>query len=303
MHKKRKQSIDSLKRMMDYEGRFSILVLGDNGVGKTHWINQNIKELREGNQKDNKVSVDSALVEDSQDYWLGIFTNANNKFLIIEEVEKLSQKSQEVLFNILSTENGKYGLEKKDLVVRIIFTSCFPIKKLRDDKRFLNAKFYDRISQFVVTFPSFKETQRDILSYFEETWKKFFSLQHDYHDKYPKGEEFKKWLEEIAENMHGNFRDLDKIVINWNLHQVSSNNMTEDEIFERVKKDFKEVLKYPSQRNYSENTFVFDEDLKYGEIMDNFRLALKEWSLNVNFGVKREAARKLGISHRTMDRW
>jgi len=288
---------------MEYPGKFSILVLGDNGVGKTHWVTQNIENLRGGDAKNNSIIVDSGLAEDSKEYWTDVFEKANQKYLLIEEVEKLSQKSQEIIFNIISTHNGKFGLEEKNLDIRIIFTSCFPIEKLRQDRRFLSTKFYDRISQFVVMLPNFKHTQTEIYYDFEETWKKFFPKQHEYHNKYPKSDEFKKWLNLVAENMYGNFRDLDKIVINWNFHQLSSEGIEESKIFELVKKDFELILKYPAQRVYDDNSFVFIEDVQYDEMMKNFKRALKKWSLGVNFDDKFKAANMLGVHHRSMERW
>ncbi|MGQ1783851.1 ATP-binding protein [Saccharicrinis sp. GN24d3] len=303
MHEIRKKAIHTLKQMMEYPGRFSILVLGDSGVGKTHWISQNVKSITGNESKDNSIFIDSGLTEDSIEYWEDVFNKANNKFLIIEEVEKLSQKSQEIIFNIISTHNGKFGLKEKNLEIRIIFTSCLPIEKLRQDRRILNSKFYDRVSQFVVTFPNFNETQRDIYSDFEETWKKFFNEQHEYHNRFPQSEEFKDWLDLVAGNMYGNFRDLDKIVINWNFHQISAEQLEESKIFELVKKDFEAILKYPAQRIYDDNSFVFIEDIKYDEMLKNFRRALRNWSLNVNFNNKQKAAEMLGISHRSMERW
>lgn len=302
MNKKRQTAINSLKQMMEYPGRFSILVLGDSGVGKTHWISQNIKEIKDTDKK-NLITVNAGLTEDSNDYWEKVFKEANCKFLLIEEVEKLSEKSQETIFNIMSTDNGNYGLKEKDLEVRIIFTSCIPIKKLRQDRRLLSSKFYDRISQFVVTFPNFNETQRTVYSDFEETWKKFFNEEHDFHNRYPHSKEFKDWLDRIAGNMHGNFRDLDKIVINWNFHQIYNESFDEKKIFELVKKDFDAILKYPAQRMYDTNTFVFDEDSKYDDIIKNFKNSLRNWSLSINYNDKRKAAEMLGVSYRTMERW
>ncbi|MGM0582802.1 MAG: hypothetical protein ACQETL_19155 [Bacteroidota bacterium] len=303
MHEKRKKAIDSLKRMMQYPGRFSVLVLGDNGVGKTHWISENIRKIKRGSIQENSFFIDAGLAEDSKEFWTDIFTKANHRYLVIEEVEKLSSKSQEIIFNILSTYNGKYGLEEKNLEINIIFTSCFPIAKLRQDRRFLSAKFFDRISQFVVTFPNFIETQREIYQDFKETWEKFFDESHKYHDRYPKSDAFKEWLHLLPKNMHGNFRDLDKIVINWNFHQVSTEEITEAEILELVKKDFNDILKYPAQRVYDDNSFVFIEDVKYDEMMTNFRKALRNWSLGVNYNNIHNAADMLGVSHRTMERW
>jgi DNA-binding NtrC family response regulator len=297
-HEKRKTSIEKLQKMMNYQGRFPILVIGDAGTGKTHWINELATEAVEFK---NINYIYSGLTEDSVDYWTNQLEKCNQSFLIIEEVEKLSSKSQDILFDALSTTNGLYGFEKKELIIRIIFTTTFPIKKIRDDRRYLSAKFFDRISQFVVEFPNFDMTQAKIFDDFTATWDKIFENDESYKLQCPKSKNTKQWLETEAYRMHGNFRDLDKIVINWNLYQMEGKQ--EVEILEIIKSEFKHLLNNPSQKIYDDNTFVFIEDANYGDILNDFRMKLKKWALAMHNNDKIKASKMLGVSHRTMERW
>lgn len=301
-HEKRKKELEKLKMMMNYPGRFPILLMGDTGVGKSHWVkklNKTVKEFC------NQIKfVNSGLTISSKEYWEKTLNKANKSFLVIEDVEKLDKISQELLFEALSTENGMYGFKEKNIETRIIFTSTFPIDKLRDDRRYLMTKFFDRISQFVVVLPNFNDTQTSIYEDFKATWEKFFKST-EYKDFYPKSEEFKAWLNAEAYRLHGNFRDLDKIIINWNLHQLSYDEPEEKEldILDKIKKDFKELLHNPSQKIYEDNTFVFIEDTNYGDLLNDFKAKLKEWALAYNNNDKHKAAIMLGVSHRTMERW
>lgn len=296
--KERENAKEKLLSMMNHPGRFPILVLGDTGTGKSHWI----EKLSEDEvEYKNKITFKNCgLLEDTQKYWEDLLEKNHNHFLVLEDVEKLPSKSQDILFNALSTKNGKYGCEEKKYELRIIFTSTFPIKKIRDDRRYLSAKFFDRISQFVVVFPNFDLTQRSIYDDFKATWDKILS-DTKFKEKCPETPDFKAWLNTIAYKMHGNFRDLDKIVINWNLHQI--NEISDEEILKLLKNDFDILLHNPSQKIYDDNTFVFDEDSNYGDMLNDFRKKIKNWALAINENKKIEAAKQLGISHRTMDRW
>jgi DNA-binding NtrC family response regulator len=308
-HPKRKNAIDKLEKMMNYPGRFPILVVGDTGTGKTHWVKHLCNEAIEFSGK--LIIEYGGLAEETYEYWDGLVKKADKHFLLIKEVEKLSIKSQELLFKALSTENGLYGFEEKNLTIRIMFTTCFPIEKIRDDRRYLTSKFFDRISQFVVEFPNFDQTQTNISEDFKDTWEKMFGQEgNPYKEKCPKGNHFKKWLETEAYRMCGNFRDLDKIAINWSLHQIAlngndhkKNGDNEEAILLKVKADFKKFLHNPNQKIYDDNTFVFEESLDYGETMDSFRMKLKSWALALNNNDKIKAANMLGISYRTMERW
>jgi DNA-binding NtrC family response regulator len=298
-HPKREEAIIKLNKMMNYPGRFPLLVIGDPGTGKTHWIKEAINEATEFKSK--SFFVYGGLCDEQTLFWKDIFNKADNSYLIIEEIEKITGRSQDVLFDALSTTNGKYGFGEKDKTIRLIFTSTFPISKLRDDRRYLSAKFFDRISQFVVEFPGFDSTQTFVYQDFKATWDKMFEKNDTYKGKCPKSDDLIAWLEGEAHKMHGNFRDLDKIVINWNLYQQEGK--TDSEILQIVKNEFRVLLHNPSQKVYEDNTFVFDEDSNYGDMLNDFRAKLKKWAMAANNNNLLSAAKMLKISHRTLERW
>lgn len=295
-HPKRKTAIEKLKSAMRYPGMHSILVLGDSGTGKTHWIEKIAEDKDHEYFQQGIYSIYGGLTEDTSMYWESVIEEAHGKVLLIEEVEKLANKSQDLLFNALSTTTGYYGFKEKKCRFVLIFTSTFPIKKLRDDRRFLTAKFFDRISQFVIEFPNFDTTQTTIFEDFRATWDKMKFNEHC-----PESEELKIWLRSEAYRIYGNFRDLDKITVNWNMYQLQ--NKPESEILELIKQDFKNLLHNPAQKVYEENTFIFDEDSDYGQMLQNFRTKLKKWALAVNENNMRQTAKMLRVSHRTMERW
>ncbi|MFZ4454657.1 MAG: ATP-binding protein [Bacteroidales bacterium] len=305
----RDEAIDKLTKTFNYPGRFPVLVIGDTGTGKTYSIQNAISVATK--VKGAYETVNAGLSEETVDFWDNILKKSDNKFLIIDDVEKLSKKSQEILFDRMSTENGLYGFGEKNLTIRIVFVSTFPISKIRDDRRYLTARFFDRISQFVVEFPNFEKTQTNIYDDFISTWDKMFKNNVRYKEEYPDFPEFKKWLEGIAYKMYGNFRDLDKIVINWNLHQISFNYDGKDEnkdeinnkILDIIKTDFEKYLHNPSQRIAEDNTFVLDEDSDYGTLINDFRHKVKEWSMAINDNNIKKAAKMLKMNPRTMEGW
>jgi transcriptional regulator with AAA-type ATPase domain len=297
-HIDRFNAIHRLKSGMLFHGMNSILVIGDTGTGKTHWINKIAEYCKNDNPylSSGIINKYSSLCEESEDFWEKLFEKADKKVLLIEEVDKLTKKNQEILFDALSTSNGTYGIKEKKFRFILIFTTILPINKLRDDRNILTAKFFDRISQIVVRFPNFDQTQTKILVDFKATWDKM-----NYDDKCPDNGDLINWLEGEAYRMHGNFRDLDKIVVNWKLYRTM--NIKDDEILGKISKDFDELLHNPAQKAYEDNIFVFDPDSKYDIIIQDFRAKLKAWSMAFNNGSIRAAAKMLNISHRTMERW
>lgn len=304
----RNEAYNKLMRMMNYPGRFPILVIGETGTGKMH----SIKEICSNVFKttDQLLILNAGLSEESSEYWEGVLKESDNKHLAIKDVEKLSNINQELLFEAMSTTNGQYGFKEKKYKVRILFTTTFSIKKIRDDRRYLNARFFDRISQFVVEFPNFNKTKKSISEDFKLTWEKLFFIEGEFIANCPKLEEFHKWLNTQAYRMHGNFRDLDKIAINWNFYQINLpnekdpySNESEEYIFKCIKDEFDIYLHNPSQSIAEDNIFMFDEDSNYEMIINDFRAKLKKWAMALNNNDPHVTAHMLGVSHRTLERW
>jgi transcriptional regulator with PAS, ATPase and Fis domain len=72
---------------------------------------------------------------------------------------------------------------------------------------------------------------------------------------------------------------------------------------DKIRNDFKKYLHNPSQKIYEDNTFVFDEDSNYGDMLNDFRKKIKHWALALNNNNKHKTASMLNISHRTMENW
>jgi len=288
---RRKSIILKLKSFMSNPGYFPILLLGERGTGKSFWIKNLISN------KQHIVFLNAFLSEETEAFWINQYKKADNGFLVINEVERLSPKSQELLFQSMITENGKYGFSEKVYNIRLIFTSVFNISSLNKTEEYLSHKFFDRISQLVVKFKSFQEFSANIENDFIETWEKFNFAEKK---AIPKGSII-KWLKENADRkLSGNFRDLDKLCINW--HNYRLMNYKEDEIFKIIIDDFLQYLKYPEHKTELHNEFIFSKEYKHDEIMKLFKQKYKIWAKR-EFGTLKEAGDFLGISHRTMERW
>ena len=217
---------------------------------------------------------------------------------MIDEVEELSKQTQAILFEFLSTSNGKYGWKEKKHQCRIVFVSSFEIKTLRDNEEYLLHKFFDRISQLVVAFPSYAEKNISIWEDFVTTWKKMDFPQ----DKLPK-DELEGWLQEHSHKFHGNFRDLDKLAINWCNYQLCG--LKEKDILGRVSKDFFSLYHFPEHKSENKNAFYIKENMDfYNEIQPMFLKFIKSFAKS-KYGKLSKApdGKPLGVPYRTMERW
>lgn len=290
----RKTEIIRLQSYLVNPGRFSILVLGERGTGKTHWVEQLQIENKKDKHLKQIVSIPCGVSKSDLSYWENILKVTDGKLVLFEEVDKLSKVSQDILFEWLSTKDGKYGFGKKTIECRVAFTSSKHISVLRDNEEFLLHKFYDRISQFVVELPAFQRTQRNIVDDLKATW-----LKMEFTGKVP-GDELNTWLIANTEKLHGNFRDLDKIVINWNNWRLLKKN--ENEILSLVTNEFNLYYHNPVPSIGLHDTFVFKREKAYDQLLDDFRSNLKDWA-KIEYGDLKQAAKGLKVSKRTMERW
>lgn len=305
---KRKEAILSLESYLQNPGRFSILILGNRGTGKTHWLRHLIEENNKAKREeltradDKQVmkeayhKIDAMLMPASPEAWEAEMKEAEViGLLLIKDIEKMSKENQALLFNALYTTDGKFGLIEKKYTFRIAFTSTQSISMLRDTEKYLMHYFFDRIAQLVVKFPDFTESSNKIEDDFKSTWEKF-----KFETAYPN--ELIPWLKEHAHTLHGNFRDLDKLCIIWNNYQLLDANMAPEEILERVKDDFKTFYRFPEKKDENVCEIVFSKDKKWDTCLDDFRSQYKQWA-KAQFGSLKKAGAELGISARTMEKW
>jgi len=292
-HAKRKAAIQKLNNYLENPGRFSILILGKTGTGKTFWLEQFAE--KKGIEV---IMVKGRLTEETKDYWAHILKKAHQKVLLIKDVEYLSKKSQELLFEGLSTKDGKFGLAEKEYEVRIVFSSSKPIANLRDSRQYLSNHFFDRIAQLVVEFPSFDSCSAKIVEDFKVSWKKFGFKKAPY----PKVLE--DFLKEKGHSLNGNFRDLDKLCISWDQSYrdvLAEKEVDDKHLAQEVIAGFKKYNHFPESKETGIYEFSI-EDKSADELIKNFKAKLKYWAVE-KYGTLQKAGEALGMSYRTLERW
>jgi DNA-binding NtrC family response regulator len=297
----RRAAIEKLKHYLTDPGRFSVLVLGARGTGKNHWINKLQQHCAKKAKWMKKViEKNAALVNDKDErFWIDLFEKAQDSLLVINDVEKLNDQTQELLFEAFSTgEGGKYGFEEKKYEIRIAFTSTVDVKTLGENKQYLIDKFFDRISQLVVKFPSFKEDRGSVWADFKSVW-----AAMDFPQKEQPGYDMKSWIEEHASRFNGNFRDLQKLTISYRNMQINHTN--EKTIIPSVAQDFFQFTHFPEHDTSNPNAFYITPEMDYyEEMLPKFRSFVKKYAL-LHYGnlKKAEDGKPFGVPFRTMDRW
>lgn len=325
-----KETEAETKRLMGYftnPGRFSVLVVGPPGIGKSHIIQEAITKLEKPSSDEAEpASDDSKLPVVYQrasrlntladiDQWVKIFEGLEEeKYLVIDHVEDLDLRAQDLLFEMISTDKeGRFGKDgDKKFKVRVIFTSSKTVKELKGDdrnERILSVRLMTRIAQLVLEM---KPISSDVGS---ATWKRFkvvwsYMWKEDdkgNYPKLPKGNQLERWVTENNHRFNGNYRDLEKLAINWHHWAVIERKELEDgdyekEIFKLVTEDF-ERFSSPEVSENRNNVFIMKEGEPAKEMINGFKFQMKEWALGQSQNSTTLAAKFLRVSKRTMERW
>lgn len=292
----RRESVELLHWYLQNPGRFSILILGGVGVGKAHWVNVIQAEIKD------KVPIAKGVVTISlgsalatKAYWEKVFSEAHGKILLIKELEKV-KSHQHLLFEALSTFDGKYGFQEKEVETRVVFTSTYDISALRNTEDLISHRLFDRIAQLVVRFPAHHKGFRGIWDDFRATWEKM-SFETD--NELP-GVPLQNWLEGGTQQLNGSFRDLDKIAILW--HQFRLMKVDEEEILAQVLAQFQPYSSFPEPHTDLGDAFYFQKGKTKKTLEEEFRTQFKKWAITT-YGNIRKAAGPLEMSPRTMEKW
>lgn len=288
----RMEAFQKLKVFLKNPGRFCLIVLGSRGSGKHFAIECAFKEIQTNNNKDfcleglefiepNEIPTD----EKKMDEFLGKYIN---KTLVIEDVEDLNSEQEKLLFKALSTTDGTYGIRNK-FKIRIVLTSSKDSDSLREDGKYLTGLFWDRISQLLVEFPSYKQESKNIIKDFHSTWKKMkFENTEEYKtlSGLPKNVSLESFLENNAEKFEGGFRDLDKIAcmyFNYRIYHYDEKKKIDENIekkvVESVKSDFFSKSQMQSSSGNDESIFRFDLGLSHQELLAKYKIQLRRWAV------------------------
>lgn len=332
--------IDALKKLyhfMSNPGRFSVLVIGERGTGKSRWIKQISEALKEEKILYTNKFIEASCASFNNDnaeadifgYEPNAFTGANIKghngllmqadkgVLFLDEVHHLDDRVKSKLLTALQTvgsgkEKGKFsfrrmmGDEIKYVEVRPIFGSNRTISELKNDT--LLPDFYDRIAQLVIKLPSISETRDTIKTDFLLVWEgmQFHKSKGYERIEQPKLEAFFKWLSQLP--LDGNFRDLQTISILWMTYwktifnPTSSKKINENEIFDLVKSDFEKYnlttkIEMPSNFDISQPFNSYNKTL-----MKNYAIAVT--ALPDYEKIKQgDLVFNTGKTKKTIDRW
>lgn len=309
---------------------FSILLLGERGIGKS----QKIKEVKEqlGTDAEGKIiEVNCATFTDDNlaesrlfGYEKGAFTGAvkktdgliqeaENGILFLDEVHTLSPVIQEKLMKAFQTdENNKMSFrrvgnnkgEEKVENVKLIFATNRSIDELRQA---LLPDFYDRIVQYVIEIPPLRETREDITEDWEKVWE-YLKFEKD--SQVPKSSKLIAWLKGLP--LYGNYRDLQKIAMYYyafnKLGKEDSKKICDNlgvacDALSYTKKQFE---LYHSPNNVAaDNIISVKLDLENPRAKDlqiEFNYQLYAWAKKM-YGKEKTIAEKLGVEVRTLNNW
>lgn len=277
-----------LENYLRNPGRFSVLLLGERGVGKTKWVQETCREklvIANCASFSDDTMAESELFgykkgafTDAKEDKNGLFDEADNGALFFDEVHNLSPRVQEKIMTALQTESkepnkGKFRIRKVGetkshyVTVRPIFASNLPLKQLREK---LMPDLYDRISQLVIEIPSIQDSKIQILKAFHDVWT---GMQFVEHPELPNLPEFEKWIKKI--HLEGNYRTLQNMAINW--HQGRLMKLSEDEVFAFVKKQIEQFHKADGATKVK-TKFNFQKGRLKTEMEKEYRKAMYDWA-------------------------
>lgn len=305
---------EQLNYFLSNPGRFSILIIGERGVGKTKLI----QELSEGKEKvtvANCASFSDDTMAESELFGhrkgaftganeakKGLFEEANGGVLFLDEVHNLSKRVQEKLMTALQTESsgenrGKFSIRRlgetitHPVAARPVFASNLTIDEL---KKKLLPDLYDRISQLVLEIPSIHQSKLNLKEEFSKVWK---GMAFEKENKIPELKSFYTWLNKIK--LEGNYRTLQSIAINWHQGRLMKLE-SEENVFEFVKT---QIQKFHSSTSLENKTFKYNfrKGVKKTEMEKEYRKALYVWAKENYLGLTdKEIAKELVISRLDM---
>ena len=335
--KSKRRELVNIKIEKFLNSGFSILLLGPRGTGKSSTIRNIAESLK---NKDSKllagklVEANCASFTNSQiaeaelfGYVKGAFTGAIkdkdglikeaiNGILFLDEFHYLDQSIQAKLMKAFQTDKKNnfkirpVGSSDEITVenVKLVFATNRTIGELHE---ILLPDFYDRIVQYVVEIPSVRETLEDL----ENDWKEIFKrLYPKKNVDAPTDSLIMNWLKSLAlkGNLKGNFRDLENIAKDYKIFgEFGPNEQKEicremdipvpSTSFEYAKKCFELYHSNPAVGNTIE-TKIPEGKTDAKSIENVFHQELRKWA-EEKYGSRKAAARKLGVSEKTLDNW
>ncbi len=284
---------------------FSILLIGERGVGKSRiaesatkvfvdkraFISANCASFDEDSKAESELfGYEKGAFTGAINTKKGLIEEANGGILFLDEIHHLSKLVQAKLMKALQTDaNNKMAIRRlgsnseTKVECRLIFATNKNIEEL---KTFLLPDFYDRIVQHVILIPSLRETSEDRKKDWEMVWK-----QLKLEGEAPIELELVNWLKTLP--LYGNFRDLEKIAIYYNVYnqfdEETKDMIQEATPFQYAKNEFKLYHSPVVQLEKEKYNFELSQNTK--EMIAGYLFELQDWA------VKKFGGRKKAIAH------
>lgn len=314
---KRKLVNEKIKTFMN--NNFPIFLIGERGTGKTTLVKKNKGESKiiEANCASfaDDIMAESELFGYKEGTFTGalkggkegLFQEAKDGVLFLDEIHRLSEKVQAKLMKTLQPDDKgnflvrRFGAAKEEEIkCKIIFASNKSVEEL---KEILLPDFYDRIVQQVVEIPPVRDTREDIEKDWEEVWNN--TVKNDKrHDKHPKDENFINWLKIL--DLYGNFRDLEKIAMYYYIFDEFSEEakkmIVEKNAFEYAKNEFEKYHSNKKQNSESDISLNVETGKTADDLTKEFHFQLQKWAIK-KYGTREKASEMLKTSTRTLNNW
>lgn len=304
------------KRLESYVGRgFSILLLGERGTGKSSYA----KEAAETHDKKHFFAANCASFDDDSKAESELFGHTKNAFtgantekdglllqagggvLLLDEVHHLSKAVQAKLNRAIATDNNgnflirRMGAQKEEKVkLTLIFASNLPVQELR--MRLL-PDFFDRICQYVIEIPPLRDTRDDLSADWESVWDRM-----RFTSPCPVDAKLLHWLR--SQPLYGNYRDLEKIAINYQdflvMDEEIRRDLGADNAFEYARQQFERYMA-PGEGPQNEHPY-FALSRTMAEMEAHFQKDLVIWAKSA-YGSYQKAAYALSCTINTLKNW
>jgi transcriptional regulator with AAA-type ATPase domain len=265
--KSKVRQLADVKMQTYLKAGFSILLLGERGIGKTR-LAEKYKEKNQIFVAVNCASfTDNTLAESilfgykkgaftgAGEDRPGIFEQADGGILFFDEIHSLDKITQARLMKAIETDrNNKFTIKRigddkeHKAEARLIFASNRSIDELRE---VLLPDFFDRITQLVIELPSLRESDYDLYADFKAIWHQLRFDEFYAYDEYSgRDKALLDWIKLL--DLYGNYRDLQKIAIYYKVYldfdEKEKKMLPEKSAFEYTKNQFERYISFNSKK-------------------------------------------------------
>jgi DNA-binding NtrC family response regulator len=225
------------------QGKVSVLLLGETGVGKeviARSVHLRSKRAEQPFIAVNCAAIPQELIEaelfgvekgaftGANQSRAGRFERADNGTIFLDEVVELTPRAQATLLRVLQEQELERvgGSQTHKVDVRVIAATNESLEKAVNDGRFRADLFY-RLSVFPVNIPPLRERSEDIPLLVEHFLQKF----HDDYSKRTLGLSDKAWDYLYKCNWPGNIRELENVIERGVILTESNETISVDSLF------------------------------------------------------------------------